>query len=44
MYYIWYFCSDSGILFFIRTGDGNESDKTVWRKILNDVKKTNKIR
>ena len=30
-------------LLFMRTGDGNESDKAVWRNFLNDVKK-NKIR
>ena len=27
----------------MRTGDGNESDKAVWRKILNDVKKQIKL-
>ena len=27
----------------MRNGDGNESDKAVWRKILNDVKKQIKL-
>ena len=31
--------SHSGIPFFMRTGDGNESDKAVFGKILSDVKK-----
>ena len=37
--------SDSGIPLFIRTGDGdgNESDKAVWRQILSDVKKKIKL-
>ena len=35
--------SDSGIPLFMRTGDGNESDKVVWRQILNDVKKQIKL-
>ena len=36
--------SDGGITFFMRTGDGNKSDKPVFVQILSDVKKTNKIR
>ena len=31
--------SDSGIPFFMRTGDGNESDKAVFGQILSEVKK-----
>ena len=31
--------SDSGIPLFMRTGDGNESDKAVFGQILSDVKK-----
>jgi transposase len=27
----------------MRTGDGNESDKAVWRQTLNDVKKQIKL-
>jgi transposase len=35
--------SDSGIPLFIRTGDGNESEKAVFGKILSDVKKQIKL-
>ena len=33
----------SGIPLFMRAGDGNESDKAVWRQILSDVKKQIKL-
>ena len=36
--------SDSGIPLFMRTGDGNESDKAVRRSIFKSCKKANKIR
>lgn len=35
--------SDSGIPLFMRTGDGNESDKAVFGQILSDVKKKIKL-